>query len=120
MYKRQVKNYYIAAPVSFLHVVGYLAFPLQMVAHDPALARFLAGRWSKSVVRFVPVFGEAGGLPEHAVFDLFFNFPLSLKRSLRVRPLATTLALLAMLASLAYPVMVLANLAYAAYVHVAH
>lgn len=108
--ERDVKNYYIAAPVSFLHVVGYLAFPLQMVAHDPALARFLAGRWSKSVVRFVPVFGEAGGLPEHAVFDLFFNLPLSIKRDFKIHPyLWTTRAVLA--------VVLVGVLIWAAYLH---
>ena len=51
--ERDLRNYYIAAPVAFLHVVGYLAFPLQMVAHDPALARFLAGRWARSAVHIV-------------------------------------------------------------------
>ncbi|MFQ5805665.1 MAG: hypothetical protein ACE5I3_04360, partial [Phycisphaerae bacterium] len=73
--ERDIRNYYIAAPVAFLHVIGYLAFPLQMVAHDPALARFMAGRWATSMVRFIPVFGESGGLLEHGVFDAFFNLP---------------------------------------------
>ena len=85
--ERDVRNYYIAAPVSFLHVIGYLAFPLQMVAHDPALARFLAGRWAKNLTHVVPVFGESGGLLEHFVFDLFFNFPLTMKRGFKTRPL---------------------------------
>jgi hypothetical protein len=89
--ERDVRNYYIAAPVSVLHVIGYLAFPLQMVAHDPALARFLAGRWATSMVRFIPVFGERGALPEHAVFDLFFNVPLSLRRRFHTHPVSTTL-----------------------------
>lgn len=89
--ERDIKNYYIAAPISFIHVIGYLAFPLQMVAHDPALARFMAGRWATGAVRFIPVFGEHGGLPEHAVFDLFFNFPLSVKRRFKAKP-ASTLA----------------------------
>lgn len=85
--ERDIKSYYIAAPVSFLHVVGYLAFPLQMVTQNPALARFLAGRWTKNTVHVVPVFGERGALLEHGVFDLFFNFPLSLSRSVREKPL---------------------------------
>ncbi|MHC4969114.1 MAG: hypothetical protein ACYTF4_10910 [Planctomycetota bacterium] len=84
--ERDIRNYRVAAPVSFLHVIGYLAFPLQMVAHNPALARFLAGRWAKSMVRVVPVFGERGGLLEHAVFDLFFNAPLSVRRRFRTYP----------------------------------
>jgi hypothetical protein len=115
--ERDIRNYYIAAPVSFIHVVGYLAFPLQMVAHDPALARFMAGRWAKSAVRIVPVFGESGGLLEHAVFDLFFNLPLSLKRCLKTKPVTTSVILLAMLAVVAYPLAVLAVLAYAGYVY---
>jgi hypothetical protein len=86
--ERDIKNYYIAAPVSFLHVVGYLAFPLQMVTQNPALARFLAGRWTKNTVHIVPVFGESGALLEHGVFDLFFNLPLSVSRAARERPWA--------------------------------
>ena len=85
--ERDVKSYWVAAPVSFLHVIGYLAFPLQMVTHNPALARFLAGRWVMSAVRFVPVFGERGALIEHAVFDVLFNFPISAARGFRERPL---------------------------------
>ncbi len=89
--ERDLRNYMIAAPVSFIHVVGYLAFPLQMVAHNAALARFLAGRWTRNTVHVVPVFGEKGGLLEHAVFDLVFNLPLSLRRAFRTRPVAWTL-----------------------------
>jgi len=83
--ERDIKNYYIAAPVSFVRVVGYLAFPLQMVTHNPALARFLAGRWTRRIVNSIPVFGEHGALLEHGVFDAFFNFPLSLARLLKRR-----------------------------------
>jgi hypothetical protein len=85
--ERDIRNYYVAAPVSFIHVIGYLAFPLQMVTHDPALARFLAGRWTMQTVRMVPVFGERGGLLEHAVFDGFFNAPISVARRFRAKPL---------------------------------
>ena len=85
--ERDVKNYYIAAPIAFIHVIGYLAFPMQMVAHNAALARFMAGRWARSLTHVVPVFGESGGLLEHGVFDLFFNVPLSLLRGFRVRPI---------------------------------
>ena len=103
--ERDVRNYYIAAPVSVLHVIGYLAFPFQMVAHDPALARFMAGRWATSMVRFLPVFGERGALPEHAVFDLFFNLPLSIGRRFRTNPRGMwlwTAAILAALVAAAY------------------
>ena len=89
--ERELRNYMIAAPVSFIHVVGYLAFPLQMVAHNPALARFLAGRWTRNTTHLVPVFGEKGGLLEHVVFDLFFNLPLSLRRGFRTRPVLWSL-----------------------------
>jgi len=99
--ERDVRNYYIAAPISFLHVIGYLAFPLQMVAHDPALARFMAGRWAKGIVHIVPVFGESGGLLEHFVFDAFFNLPLTIKRGFKTRPVRWTIAAVAMFTALA-------------------
>jgi len=85
--ERDIRNYYVAAPVSFIHVIGYLAFPLQMVTQNPALARFLAGRWTMQAVHVIPVFGERGGLVEHAVFDAVFNLPLSVARGFRARPL---------------------------------
>jgi hypothetical protein len=88
--ERDFRSYSIAAPVSFLHVIGYLAFPLQMVSRNPALARFMAGRWAKGMVAVVPVFGESGGLLEHGVFDTFFNVPMSVTRRFRVDPARTT------------------------------
>jgi hypothetical protein len=57
-----------------------------MVRQYPALSRLMAGRWAKSMVHIVPVFGESGGLLEHAVFDLFFNLPLSIKRAFKINP----------------------------------
>jgi hypothetical protein len=90
--ERDIRNYYVAAPVAFIHVVGYLAFPLQMVTKNAGLARFMAGRWATSLVHVVPVFGERGAWLEHAIFDLFFNLPLSVKRGFRVRPVAWTAA----------------------------
>jgi hypothetical protein len=109
--ERNLRDYWLAALVSFWKYIGYLGFPLQMVAHDPALARFLAGRWAKNAVRFVPVFGERGGLLEHMVFDLFFNLPLSVKRDFGVRPhVWITRAVLA--------VILLALLIYAVYLQV--
>jgi hypothetical protein len=83
---RDIKSYCIAAPVAFLHVVGYLAFPLQMVSSNPALARFLAARWTRKMVQLVPVFGESGGLLEHWAFDCLFNLPLSIRRGVKVNP----------------------------------
>jgi len=112
--ERDWRNYYIAAPVSIIHVVGYLAFPLQMVAHDPALARFLAARWAVGLVRVVPVFGEHGGLLEHGVFDFFFNLPISAQRGYRKQPLRWTLVVLALLGSPVVVVLVLPTLWYLA------
>jgi hypothetical protein len=89
--ERDIRNYYVAAPISFLHVIGYLAFPLQMVTHNPALARFLAGRWTMQTVHIVPVFGERGGLLEHTVFDTLFNAPLSAARGFRTNPVGWTM-----------------------------
>lgn len=99
--ERDIRNYYIAAPVAFIHAVGYLAFPLQMVTHNPGLARFMAGRWATSLVRHIPVFGERGGLVEHIVFDFFFNLPLSIKRSFKQRPLPWSVATAMLLAATA-------------------
>ncbi|MBN2030559.1 hypothetical protein JW824_09970 [bacterium] len=77
---RSIKNYWIAALVSFWHYIGYLGFPLQMVTKYPFLARFMAGRWATQIVHIIPVFGERGALLEYAVFDLFFNVPLSIRK----------------------------------------
>ena len=92
-----------------LHVIGYLAFPLQMVTQNPALARFMAGRWARRIANVVPVFGESGALLEHAVFDLFFNLPISMARGLRERPLRWVTGMLAIavvVAALAFGVFV--------------
>jgi len=75
-----VRNYWLAALISYWKYIGYLGFPLQMVKTFPVLARFMAGRWATKMVGFIPVFGERGALLEHYVFDLFFNIPLSVKR----------------------------------------
>ncbi len=79
--KRDVRNYWIAAAVSMWHYIGYLAFPIQMVAKYPDLARFMAGNWATKMVRIIPVFGEKGALLEHWIFDGFFNLPLTLRRA---------------------------------------
>lgn len=74
--ERNFKDYMVAAPVSFVKYIGYLAFPMQMVTAYPGLARFLAGRWATGAVRLVPVFGEKGAWLEHGVFNLCFNVPM--------------------------------------------
>ncbi len=73
--ERNLRDYIIAAPVSFLKYIGYLAFPLQMTTTYPHLARFMASRWATNMVHVIPVFGEQGALFEHWIFDLFFNRP---------------------------------------------
>lgn len=73
--ERNYKDYLVAAPLSFVKYLGYLAFPFQMITTYPELARFMGSRWAMDAVRIVPVFGEHGALLEHAVFDLFFNIP---------------------------------------------
>lgn len=78
--ERDFKNYWIAALISFWHYIGYLGFPVQMVAKFPALSRLMAGRWATNIVHIIPVFGERGALLEHWVFDLFFNVPISIRR----------------------------------------
>ena len=89
--ERNLRNYTVALLVSFWKYIGYLGFPLQMVRQYPALSRLMAGRWAKNMATFVPVFGETGGLLEHAVFDGFFNLPLSIRRAFKLHPLAWSL-----------------------------
>ncbi len=72
---RNFKDYMVAAPLSFVKYIGYLAFPLQMATEYPAFSQFMAGRWAASAVHIIPVFGEKGALIEHMVFDAFFNIP---------------------------------------------
>ena len=69
------RDYMIAAPLSFVKYIGYLAFPFQMIAKYPELARYMGSRWATQAVHIVPVFGEKGALLEHGLFDLFFNKP---------------------------------------------
>lgn len=84
---RDFRSYAIAAPLSFVKYIGYLAFPMQMLTVYPALSRFMASRWATQAVHIVPVFGEKGALLEHFVFDAFFNVPMAFGRwaSKRVR-----------------------------------
>lgn len=82
--ERNFTDYKIALPLSFFKYIGYLAFPIQMTYRYPALARFMAGHWATEAVHVVPVFGEAGALLEHAVFNLFYNWPLTLRRRLGI------------------------------------
>ncbi|HAS81127.1 MAG TPA: hypothetical protein DCS43_00230 [Verrucomicrobia bacterium] len=71
--ERNFKDYAVAAPLSFVKVIGYLAFPIQMATVYPELAQFMAGRWATDVVHIIPVFGEKGALLERYVFDRLFN-----------------------------------------------
>jgi hypothetical protein len=83
--ERNFKDYNIAVFLGFFKYVGYLAFPIQMTYHYPALSRFMAGHWSTEAVHVVPVFGERGALLEHWVFCLFYNWPLTIRRRMRKR-----------------------------------
>ena len=83
--ERNFKDYSIAFSLSFFKYIGYLAFPIQMAYRYSDLARFMAGHWATGAVHIVPVFGERGALLEHAVFDLFYNFPLTIRRRLQKR-----------------------------------
>ena len=76
--EKNIRDYRLALPVSFFKIIGYLAFPLQMAYRFPELARFMAGHWATEAVHVVLVFGERGAWLEHAVFDAFYNYPLSL------------------------------------------
>ena len=83
--ERNFKDYNVAVFLGFFKYVGYLAFPIQMAYRYPALARFMAGHWATGAVHVVPVFGERGALLEHAVFDAFYNYPLTVRRKMRQR-----------------------------------
>ncbi len=83
--ERSVRNYNIAIFLGFFKYIGYLAFPIQMAYRFPTLARFMAGHWATDFVHVVPVFGEHGALGEHAAFDLFYNYPLTVRRRVHLR-----------------------------------
>ncbi len=80
---RSFKDYNIALFLSYFKYVGYLAFPIQMTYHYPAMARFMAAHWATEAVHVVPVFGERGALLEHWVYCLFYNWPLTIRRRMR-------------------------------------
>jgi hypothetical protein len=83
--ERNFKDYNIAVFLGFFKYIGYLAFPIQMTYHYPALARFMAAHWATEVTHIVPVFGERGALLEHWVFCLFYNWPLTIRCRMRKR-----------------------------------
>ena len=83
--ERDFKDYNIAVFLSFFKYIGYLAFPIQMTYHYPALARFMSGHWATEAVYIVPVFGERGAILEHWVFCLFYNWPLTIRRRMNER-----------------------------------
>ena len=77
---RNFRDYNIAVFLGFFKYIGYLAFPIQMAYRYPTIARFMAGHWATEAVHIVPVFGEGGALLEHWVFNLFYNWPLTIRR----------------------------------------
>ncbi|MBW2311687.1 MAG: hypothetical protein JRF35_11540 [Deltaproteobacteria bacterium] len=83
--ERNFKDYNVAIFLGFFKYIGYLAFPIQMAYRYPTLARFMAGHWATEAVHVVPVFGERGALLEHKVFNLFYNWPLTIRRRARKR-----------------------------------
>jgi len=86
--ERNFKDYKIAFGISYFKYIGYLAFPIQMAYRYPDLARFMAGHWATGAVHIVPVFGEKGAWLEHFVFDVFYNFPLTVQRRMKTRAAA--------------------------------
>lgn len=83
--ERNFKDYKVAFGLSYFKYIGYLAFPIQMAYRYPDLARFMAGHWATGAVHIVPVFGEKGAWLEHFVFDIFYNFPLTIRRRMKKR-----------------------------------
>jgi len=80
---RNFKDYNIALFLSYFKYIGYLAFPIQMAYHYPAMARFMAAHWATDAVHIVPVFGERGALLEHWIFCMFYNWPLTIRRRMQ-------------------------------------
>jgi hypothetical protein len=85
--ERNFRDYNIAVFLGFFKYIGYLAFPIQMTYRYPALARFMAGYWATEAVHAVPVFGERGALLEHKIFNLFYNWPLTIRHRMHKRSL---------------------------------
>ncbi len=83
--ERNFRDYNVALFLSFFKYVGYLAFPIQMASRYPQLARFMAAHWATEAVHILPVFGERGALLEHTVFSICYNYPLTVRRRMRVR-----------------------------------
>jgi hypothetical protein len=83
--ERNFKDYNIAVFLGFFKYIGYLAFPIQMAYRYPTLARFMAAHWATEAVHIVPVFGERGALLEHWAFTLFYNWPLTIRRNMKLR-----------------------------------
>ncbi|MGB8951194.1 MAG: hypothetical protein WCC06_00810 [Candidatus Aminicenantales bacterium] len=83
--ERNFKDYSIAFSLSYFKYIGYLAFPIQMTYRYPDLARFMAGHWATGAVHIIPVFGEKGAWLEHFAFDVFYNYPLTIRRRIRRR-----------------------------------
>lgn len=83
--EKNFRDYNIAVFLGFFKYIGYLAFPIQMTYRYPALARFMAGHWATDAVHIVPVFGERGALLEHFTFNLFYNWPLTIRRRMEER-----------------------------------
>ena len=83
--ERNFKDYNIAVFLGFFKYIGYLAFPIQMTYRYPTLARFMAGHWATEAVHVVPVFGERGALLEHKIFNLFYNWPLTIRHRMHQR-----------------------------------
>lgn len=86
--ERNFRDYNIAVFLGFFKYIGYLAFPIQMAYRYPEMARFMAGHWATEAVHIVPVFGEGGAFLEHWVYNLFYNWPLTVRRRMNQRSLA--------------------------------
>jgi len=83
IHDRNFKDYKIALFLSYFKYIGYLAFPIQMAHHYPAISRFMAAHFATEVTHIVPVFGERGALLEHWVFCLYYNWPLTIRRRMK-------------------------------------
>ena len=55
-----------------------------MTYRYPTIARFMAAHWATEAVHVIPVFGEGGALLEHKIFGVFYNWPLTIRRRMKL------------------------------------
>lgn len=84
---RERKRKLLAARLSGMLIapwrfVGNFCVPVEMFAYEPQIALLVAEYLVYQLVRLIPVFGGRNKLLEYTAFQLTFNLPLSLRRTI--------------------------------------